>query len=176
MSRLGKGIVKRYYAWQFTGVHPLLYADGAFTSQGMKGFCLGGIMRGATGGFLKRNFTAVVLAGILRPWLILNPKRFSKIILGCCILKKASKQSYQTTILSEPFGILSVGVHPSCRQTGIGRELMGRAEDFARKNKFKEMDLTVQPDNESAIYFYTKLGWKKRDMTAWTGGMYKRIE
>jgi ribosomal protein S18 acetylase RimI-like enzyme len=56
--------------------------------------------------------------------------------------------------------ILSVHVTEVCRGQGLGRLLMGRAEEWARAKGFTSIGLNVAEHNVSAIMLYEKLGYE----------------
>lgn len=56
--------------------------------------------------------------------------------------------------------VLSVGVHPRDRRRGIGRQLMGTAEDMARRFHTGEVRLEVNVRNSGAVAFYRALGYE----------------
>lgn len=56
--------------------------------------------------------------------------------------------------------VLSVGVHPSFRRRGVGRRLMGLAEDVARQFGSHEVRLEVSTKNQGAVAFYEALGYE----------------
>jgi len=55
--------------------------------------------------------------------------------------------------------IANLAVSPSARKRGIGTLLVARCIDAAQKWGFDEVQLTVEPENDLALDFYTKLGF-----------------
>lgn len=55
-------------------------------------------------------------------------------------------------------GVKTIYVDPEYHGQGIGRQIIDRLEDFARKNKTKKLYLNAI---RSAIPFYEKLGYEK---------------
>jgi ribosomal protein S18 acetylase RimI-like enzyme len=51
-------------------------------------------------------------------------------------------------------------VHPSARQTGLGRALAIAAIDAARERGYREMKLDTLAQLEQAIALYRKLGFR----------------
>ncbi len=47
------------------------------------------------------------------------------------------------------------------RKKGVGRKLLSKAVDILKGENFKEIELTVDPDNESAVSLYKKFGFKR---------------
>jgi ribosomal protein S18 acetylase RimI-like enzyme len=58
------------------------------------------------------------------------------------------------------FHINDIAVLPEYQGLGIGKELVLQTIDYARKHGYKYVTLYVWTDNESAIGFYHKLGFK----------------
>jgi ribosomal protein S18 acetylase RimI-like enzyme len=56
--------------------------------------------------------------------------------------------------------VYSLAVNEPARGRGVGRRMMARAEQEARKRECIKMRLEVRPDNSSAIRLYEKLGYK----------------
>jgi ribosomal protein S18 acetylase RimI-like enzyme len=55
--------------------------------------------------------------------------------------------------------IRTMAVHPSMRGQGIGKLLLGRAEDFASANGYKSLILNTTPFMEHAIRLYERFGF-----------------
>lgn len=180
MTRLGPTTVRRYYEWQFIGPHQAHYL-GAWVSEKLGGFCFCGIFRGALGGFLARNRWFLALQVLGRPRLWADPKIRLAVAFALRLLKYRSRPA----AVSSPtpaekvqghFGILSIAVAPDFRRLGLGARLMDEAERIARLRDFQAMGLTVEPDNETAIRFYEKLGWARvLENGSWRGSMQKQL-
>ena len=61
LSRLGSGVVSRYYVWQLEGPHDI-DAAGIFRDGELSAFCIGGVFRGAMSGFIRKNLTVLACA------------------------------------------------------------------------------------------------------------------
>src|SRR5688572_880630 len=63
LTALGHGAVRRYYQWQLEGPHDAVCL-GIESDEQLAGFCLAGIFRGATGGFVRtyRPYLALQIA------------------------------------------------------------------------------------------------------------------
>jgi ribosomal protein S18 acetylase RimI-like enzyme len=170
--------VRRYYEWQLIGPHDAV-ALGAFIDDRLVGFCFGGTFRGALSGFLQKNRSFLAWHIVKHPWLVMNPLIREKVTNALKLLKK--KQANHEIPLSlvqetseRSFGILSIAVEPKHHGLGIGKLLMKQAEHHARELGFTKMNLTVQPNNTQAIYFYERIGWVKTPQDgAWNGSMRK---
>lgn len=181
LTRLGTEAVRRYYEWQLCGPHEVAALAAWLAGQPdqpptLAGFCFGGVFRGATGGFVRKN--RVYLAGLLarRPWLVFNPLFRDRLRLALRALRW-TRSDAPTVQPDAPrsFGILAVAVLPQHQGMGIGTRLMCEAEQIARARGFGQMDLSVHPANAQAIAFYHRLGWQAFPAGGahWQGIMHK---
>lgn len=178
LTMLGTEAVRRYYEWQLLGPHEVT-ALSAFANGELVGFCFGGIFRGAMSGFVRKNRQFLIWRVLTHPWLATNPIFRDRLTMGAHVLKSRRPKASIPRPMSpnvSPFGILAIAVHPQRQGLGIGKLLMREAEDIARQRGFREMDLTVSPDNHQAIKFYEGLNWKKfvKD-SVWRGEMRKSL-
>ncbi len=179
LTCLGTEATRRYYEWQLLGPHDSV-AFGLDNNCELAGFCFGGVFNGSMSGFLARNKYYLASQLLCRPWLCLNPLIRNRIRLGLKSLRTISR-----TKTSDPprghrqqrsFGILSIAVDPVHQGSGLGNQLMARAETIAVERGFDAMNLSVDPGNSQAIRFYEKLGWSKvLDTSDWTGKMCKQL-
>ena len=51
-------------------------------------------------------------------------------------------------------------VDPEMRASGIGRDLMNKAKDYARENDFKRLELSTAKDNIIGQSLYESLGYE----------------
>ncbi len=174
-TRLGCDAVRRYYAWQLEADHEA-YAIAAFAGGAMAGYCFGGIVPSAIGGFLARNRGFIARRLAARPWLIADPLFAGWARKGARFLLASRRTPGRTAdaapAVKRPFDILAIAVHPSFQGYGAGKALMARARRIAAENGFHVMTLFVDPANDRAIGFYQSLGWEKlvkRD--GWRGAM-----
>jgi ribosomal protein S18 acetylase RimI-like enzyme len=183
LTKLGIECVRRYYDWQLNGPHDVL-ALGAFRGEQLAGFCFGGLFRGATSGFLKRNRLYLSWRVVTHPWLAANPMFRDRLVVGTRVLKRMAlrngKHSDPAKTERAPalrsFGILSIAVDPKHQGFGLGKVLMNKSEAEARVQGFNAMDLTVHTDNEQAIAFYEGLEWRKIQQNGvWQGLMRKSL-
>lgn len=181
LTMLGAEAVHRYYEWQLTSQSEAT-AIGGFADGQVVGFCFGGIFRGAMSGFLRQNRMFLIWRLASHPWLAGNPIVRERLKYGAHILKRLMKPkeavvSLPKTSVAVPFGILSIATHPHSQGLGVGKLLMKEIENVARQRDFREMFLTVHPDNHQAITFYESLGWEKMPNNgAWEGGMKKYLQ
>ena len=59
------------------------------------------------------------------------------------------------------FYISNIAVYAAYRSSGIGKQLILKAEEEARKSKSLNVVLDVEKENNMAIKFYKKLGYEK---------------
>lgn len=180
-TKLGGRVAEEYYLWHLLGPHPIVRATGVTVDGDLAGFCISGIFNASTSGFLSKNRDLLVMRLAIRPWLIFDPVFLEKLKSGRNILKRFKKKSAEArdktpAVPSDSFGILAIAVDPRRQGLGLGQILMGDAEDAAVELKFPKMDLTVNPENHSAIKFYEKLNWTKLVKNGvWNGVMIKSL-
>ncbi|HHY89468.1 MAG TPA: GNAT family N-acetyltransferase [Chloroflexi bacterium] len=178
LTRLGLEAVRRYYEWQLTGPHQVTPL-GAFTGERLVGFCFGGRFQGALNGFLRKNRSYLLGQVLRKPWLLANPLFRDRAIAGLKNLfrrKRVREVAVPVTGKVYPFGILSIAVDPQGQGKGVGRALMAVSEEAARQQGFREMILTVHPDNEPAVRFYQSLNWHPvQENGFWKGEMRKEL-
>ena len=175
-TKLGFQVVKQYYDWQLTGPHPHVLAKGVYLDGEFVGFCIAGVFKGSTMGFIWNN--RFLLAGkiILKPWLLLGATFRQSFLSGYRLLKKYSPDKLTKSREAKSFGILALATHPKYQSYGIGRLLMQEAEKEAFSTGFKKMHLTVNPANTKAVNFYAKQNWEKVLVdNRWKGAMKKTL-
>jgi len=179
LTKLGRKVVKLFYEWQMFGVEHLVKL-GVWDNSGLAGFCIGGATGGSMSGFLRKNRFYLMLHVLSHPWLVLNPIIRDRALLALRLLRRV--RTVQSTMPGSPekrrdsLGILVIAVDPQRQGRGFGRALMDATEAMARQSGFKQMHLTVHPDNVKAIAFYERLGWTKvMDGQQWSGGMRKLL-
>lgn len=181
-TKLGGRIVEEYYLWHLTGPHPVVRATGVFVDGEFAGFCVSGVFQASTSGFLARNLNLLMMRLAVRPWLVLDPVFFGKLKSGRKIMKRYKSKNRDRTqpiaaAAADSFGILAIAVDPRRQGLGLGQLLMDDAEKTAIKLDFQKMDLTVNPQNISAIRFYEKQNWVKlRVNDKWKGVMIKTLQ
>ena len=62
-------------------------------------------------------------------------------------------------VATEHLGVLSITIAESWRDAGIGTEMVGGAQRWARERGLRKISLGVFPDNERAIAVYEKQGF-----------------
>lgn len=180
LTKLGAKIVRRYYLWQLTGPHRKVRATGAFIGNDCAGFSFSGIFNGSTSGFIQQNKGFLVKEVLLRPWLLFNPLFMKRLGEGVKLLRRSSKKRSPKSAAGESqmtdYGILSIAVADKYQKSGIGQMLMIDAEKEARKYGYRQICLTVHPDNQKAVRFYEKQNWQKfYQSDSWNGAMIKNL-
>lgn len=180
ITQLGNEAIKRYYEWLIIGPHPEACQMGLFTGKTLLGFYLGGRFNGAMTGFLQHNRSFLARRILTHPWLLFNPIFRERLKAGLLILKRLRKPlpaPISWEALAKPsFGILAIATHPDYQGQGVGRELMHIAEEYALEKGYRQMHLTVHPNNDQAIHFYEGLGWQRcYSEGRWRGIMEKRL-
>lgn len=56
---------------------------------------------------------------------------------------------------------LVMGIRAACRNQGVGAEMFGHLDQWARKSGVTRLELTVLCDNPAAIHLYEKVGFVK---------------
>ncbi|WP_426574238.1 GNAT family N-acetyltransferase [Aquihabitans sp. McL0605] len=162
LGRQGTEAVRRSYLWQFEGPHDLT-AIGARLDGRLVGFLFGGVFRGSTIGFLKREWPFLVGQAVRHPSTVLRRSSWSRITLALRLLVRRTPQpapEEPTAVGPRSFGVLSIAVDPTVQGGGVGRAIMVEAERAAREQGFDQMHLTVHPSNEQAVRFYLGGGWQ----------------
>lgn len=187
LSKLGPAVVRAYYDWQLIGPNDV-YATGIYDGDAgqLLGFCFGGVFRDSVNGFIRRHWALIASRLALRPWLIGDPLFRDRFRLGLRVLRRARRKARPEGAASEGgvenaaerHGILSLAVDPQTHKQGLGKRLMLDQEAYAWRRGRQTMRLSVARDNEGAIAFYERLGyrkyWTERDRR-WKGQMRKAL-
>ncbi|WP_421121266.1 GNAT family N-acetyltransferase [Aquihabitans daechungensis] len=180
LTRLGHEAVRRNYLWQFEGPHDLV-ALGVRSDGRLVGFLFGGVFRGSTIGFVKREHWFLLGRVLRNPSMIVNAKSLSRIGLAVRLLSRRTGPPQSENPAAVPprsFGVLSVAVDPSTQGSGVGQVLMAEAEARARAAGFARMHLTVHPENHRAVRFYEEGGWSRAEGAdgTWIGQMTLQLD
>ena len=177
MSRLGAGTVRRYYDWQLHGPHD--HTSIGISEDGrLQGFAIGGISRGATGGFVRRHRLYLAGAVLMHPGWIFDRRWRDRVGTGLRSLLIRNRRKPGTASVESrerpgrSFGVLVLAVKPQAQGRGYGRALLLELRRVAEETGFSRMHLTVSPGNHRAIKVYEGLGWTRFSAGAsWTGRM-----
>jgi ribosomal protein S18 acetylase RimI-like enzyme len=180
LTRLGHEAVRRNYLWQFEGPHDL-EAIGVRSDGRLVGFLFGGVFRGSTIGFVKRERWFLLGRVLRNPAMVINAKSLSRIGLAVRLIGRRSGPPQSENPAAVPpssFGVLSIAVDPAAQGSGYGQQLMDVAQARARAAGFARMHLTVHPENARAVRFYEQDGWVRSPGPdgSWAGQMIKSLE
>lgn len=162
LGRLGSEAVRRYYHWQLTGPHDLVALLARSDSGPPVAFFFGGVFRGSTIGFLKRNRWFLLGRVIRHPGVFTSALGLRRLALaGRLLVRRPDPPAPEqpADVPRRSFGVLAVGVHPTEQGHGVGRALMAEAALRARDAGFERMHLSVHPTNRRAVDFYRDQGW-----------------
>ena len=175
LGHLGVEAVRRNYLWQMEGPHDLTALVGIDGGR-VRGFLFGGVFRGSTIGFVKKEKWFLAGQVARHPKVLLGRMGWDRIGLAARLLRtrwSAPTPEDPGSVPTSTFGVLAIAVDPSSQGRGVGRALMEEARRRASAAGFTSMHLSVHPDNAPAIAFYRSLGWEpvpEPDGT-WTGRM-----
>lgn len=190
LTKLGKGVVRRYYQWQHEHQRRIVFIvcreDGLLT-----GFCVVGAFHDALYGYLRSNAPQIMLALLVRPHLWFSATIAEAVRRGLHLFrwKHRSRQleparsasirdmhMRSTSVEQDDSSdyILSIAVDPAYQGGGIGRELMTCAEQVALLRGRRALALSVREENSAAIAFYISRGYAKlMKHNRWNGDMIK---
>lgn len=158
LARLGREAVKRQYRWQMEGPHDLT-ALGARRDRELVGFLMGGVFRGSTLGFLRKEKWFLARLVVTHPRILLRGSGRRSLSIAARLLRPDRKRQEPNRPARGSFGVQAIGVSPRAQRLGIARRLMVEAEARARAEGYATMHLTVHPDNAAAVGLYFSLGW-----------------
>jgi ribosomal protein S18 acetylase RimI-like enzyme len=175
LGHLGVEAVRRSYLWQMEGPHDLTALVGMVDGR-VEGFLFGGVFRGSTIGFVKKEKWFLAGQVARHPSVMLGRMGWDRIGLALRLLRTrwtAPTPEDPTSVPTSSFGVLAIAVDPAAQGHGIGRSLMDVATARARSGGFTSMHLSVHPENAPAIAFYRSIGWSEvpEDDGNWTGRM-----
>jgi ribosomal protein S18 acetylase RimI-like enzyme len=179
LTRLGAGVVDRYYRWLLLGPHQAL-CNGAFLGDELVGYCFGGKFRGATSGFLQKNRFYLIGLVMIRPWLAFNPFFRQRLQEGLHGLRHARRNTEATIEerrrKKNSFSLLVIATDTRLQNKGIGSALMACAEEYALEQGYQQMGLTVHTGNLPALGFYKSLGWQVKQEIGENAIMIKDLD
>lgn len=84
-------------------------------------------------------------------------------IVGYVLLssKESKKNGYK---YRKQLEIEAMGVDKEFRNQGIGTKLLEFVKKYGKENKYTDLRLTVNEENENAIHLYEKVGFKVRNI------------
>jgi ribosomal protein S18 acetylase RimI-like enzyme len=175
---LGAEVVRSNYHWQLTGPHDIT-AIVALEGDDVRGYLFGGVFRGSTIGFIKKEKWFLAGQVLRHPRVLRRGVGWKRLGLGARLLTRRftpPQPEVPANVPHRSFGVLAIAVDPTCQGKGIGKDLMAEAARRAVDQGFDTMHLVVHPENESGVAFYRSLGWhEERDGEVWTGRMAYRL-
>lgn len=176
LTRLGPGLVARYYTWLLTGPHDVA-AFGAFDARGeLTGFVVAGRFHRALSGFVHANRRRIAIRILSRPWLVVNPVLRARIQSAWRWIWQRNLPVSSEAERRTGIGVLAIAVDPRRQRTGVGASLLEAVESAARLRSCHRLHLTVDPANDGAVAFYLRLGWHKLPAESpWKGAMGKDL-
>jgi len=191
LSQLGKGAVKRYYQWLFTGFPRSYPICAEVNGNILAGFCFVGVYSGSFSGFLRKHKWYLAGHILSHPWLIFNPivreqSSLSFKTLKRIFMSKFYRRPKQAVVIKKPllespprykpWGILSIAVDPAYQRRGVVEAMMRFVENMLEEKGITSLNLSVHTDNSPAVRFYEKMGWEKVPPgEEWNGKMMKRL-
>ncbi|MBX2932316.1 MAG: GNAT family N-acetyltransferase [Chitinophagaceae bacterium] len=166
---MGKKFVTKALSWFLNKESKFLY----FIEKDEKvvGFCGGFVPQfygdGSSSGMLQHAFKEACWGVVKKPWLLFNTELkkhyplISRNILKKLKLRKTTAVSKQPDnfVFEKYVSLVVIGVHPSCRGTGIFEQLMKEFDNIAITKNVPIVRLSVKKDNARAIAAYKKMGW-----------------
>lgn len=179
LGRLGVEAVRRSYEWQLDGPHDTT-ALVAEVDGRVAGFLFGGVFRGSSIGFVKREKWFLAGQVLRHPAVVRGELGRDRLALAARLLVRRWNQPTPEDPAGVPrrsFGVLAIAVDPRAQGRGVGRALMDVADRRARSAGFESMHLSVHPDNAGAVAFYRTLGWEPVESTggSWEGRMRRPL-
>ncbi|MBA4138229.1 MAG: hypothetical protein C0518_13015 [Opitutus sp.] len=188
VSQLGRGAVRRYYE-TLLACDPRCVGHGAFVGNRLAGFCFTGRRFEIEPEFLRRHRLFLAARAALHPWVIFDPLFRNRLLAGLRHLLRrpvlpappagngaASNPADDRAQEEESFGVQYLVVDPRHQGQGIGRDLLHAAENRARAQGRRRVELSVFTDNAPAITFYERQGWQKIvSGSRWEGLMAKHL-
>jgi ribosomal protein S18 acetylase RimI-like enzyme len=83
-------------------------------------------------------------------------------LLTVLLVEKDKPVAYGHLDVENDIVWLGACVLPDFQGQGLSNMVMNELINFARKNKVKEIHLTVDNDNTNAVYLYKKFGFKRK--------------
>ena len=179
ITALGDGAVLRFYDSLLTGPHDAV-GFGDFDGDRLIGYCYCGVWHNVEVFFVRQNLFYLALRTITHPWLLGTPFFRGRLRLGIDLLFRKRPERHPDAppdpVGGASFGIQSIAVDTTVRGSGVGKRLLLEAERVARERGFARMDLSVHPENTTAVRFYEGMGWTRFESRGeWRGFMHREL-
>jgi ribosomal protein S18 acetylase RimI-like enzyme len=169
LTHMGQGFVERFYS-------EFVDRDGNYGYVAVCGKELMGSVIGTLdyqrcfNRFYRHHFPRLVLSLVGR--LIMDPYIRRHLVSRVAPVRQAllsiAARQQQMSAPEESLAadraaarLLSIGVRPDKRGSGVAEQLVDRYCDALWKDGWECIGLSVRPDNERAIAFYEKTGWQQ---------------
>ncbi len=122
------------------------------------------IFRAPDGPVLSREYFEAGLADEAFAWLVAER---TGALLGFVTVRVVQAPERPILLPRRYAEVNNLAVHAPYRQSGVGRALLKRAEQWAAEQQLGEIELNVWEFNQGAIEFYEKLGYVTERRTMW---------
>jgi ribosomal protein S18 acetylase RimI-like enzyme len=169
LTHMGQGFVERFYS-EFVDRNGN-YGYVAICGKELVGSVIGTLdYQKCFNRFYRRHFPRLALTLVGR--LIVDPyiRRHlaSRMAHVRQALRSVAARRQQVSVAAElpaadqsPAHLLSIGVHPYQRGSGLAEQLVDRYCDALWEDGWERVSLSVRPENARAIAFYEKTGWQR---------------
>jgi glycosyltransferase involved in cell wall biosynthesis/ribosomal protein S18 acetylase RimI-like enzyme len=180
LTNLGRGMLTRFYAAYLH--HPntvnVVATENGKVCAFIVGVCDADEVLKA---FYRQNLGYVIGCVFVR-LLTLNrviikglALRLSHVGVACASVFSAKRSAEARPPAEGRTRLLSIAALPAVRGRGVSTKLMAYFEDRLRNRTVREVGLSVNSDNERAIAFYKKTGWRVAAQEAGTTEFVKRL-
>jgi ribosomal protein S18 acetylase RimI-like enzyme len=169
LTHMGQGLVERFYS-EFVDCDGN-YGYVAICGKEMVGAVIGTLdYQRCFTQFYRRHFPRLALTLVGR--IIVDPyirrHLVSRMVHVRQALHSIAARRQQVSVAAESPApdqtlahLLSIGVHPVQRSSGLAEQLVDRYCDALWEDGWQCVDLSVRPQNARAIAFYEKTGWQQ---------------
>ena len=168
LTHMGQGFVERFYS-EFVNRNGN-YGYVAICGKELVGSVIGTLdYQRCFNRFYRRHFPRLALSFVGR--LVVDPyirrHLFSRIAHVRQALLSITARRQHVFVAAElpaadqaPAHLLSIGVHPDQRGSGLAEQLIDRYCNALWEDGWESVGLSVWPENSRAIAFYEKTGWQ----------------
>jgi len=169
LTHMGQGFVERFYS-EFVDQDGN-YGYVAICGKELVGSVIGTLdYHGCFNRFYRRHFPSLALTFVGR--IIVDPYIRRHLASRMAHVRQAlysiAVRRQQVSVAAESPApdqtlahLLSIGVHPDQRSSGLAEQLVDRYCDALWEDGWACVDLSVRPENALAIAFYEKTGWQR---------------
>ncbi len=167
-SQLGQGYIKSFINWFAKNDQSIALC--AIDQEEICGYLVGAPI-GYTNELNKAIFWNAFLGTVTHFWVFFKPKYFRVLMAR---LGLYGSPSSQIPDLPRPtMSLVGIGVLPSARGKGVGKNLIQTFENCALQQNMGSLRLSVYPDNTAARKLYESMGWEPcKDVVTPSGAIY----